>query len=112
MTPAAPARVDHAAMTEATDPVVTVANTRSHGQVVRWFRDLPAAHYPASAPLTADARGVAVSGYLTDLPPGWVEAAVRAHDTLKANPAADLTMMATHVNRGPSNGPLLPRRKD
>lgn len=104
-------RVDHARMTDATDPVVTVAVTRSHGQIIRWFWDLAAAEHPASALLTASQRGVTVTGYLTDLPPGWVDAAVRAHATLKADPKADLSMMATHVNRGPSNGPLIPRGK-
>lgn len=86
-----------------TDPVVTVS-----GGEVRWFTSLAAAAHPGSAPLVATAAGVVVRGYLTDLPAGWVDAAVRAHETLSADPGADLSMMATHRNSGPPNGPLVP----
>ena len=86
-----------------TDPVVTV----SRG-AVRWFTSLAAAAHPGSAPLVATAAGVVVNGYLTDLPAGWVDAAVRAHKTLAADPGADLGLMATHRNAGPPNGPLVP----
>jgi hypothetical protein len=67
-----------------------------------------AAAYPASALLTADARGVLVIGYLTDLPASWVTAATQAHERLKAEPGRDMTGLATHRPSGPSNGPLVP----
>jgi hypothetical protein len=93
------------------EPVVTVTGY-DHGQQVRWFWTAKAATYPASAPLTADARGVLVVGYLNDLPVGWVDAAVRAHERLKADPEADLGGMATHQPTGVPNGPLAPARPD
>ncbi len=94
---------------ERTDPVVVVTAGRpGHGQQVRWFLNVEDATRPAGARLTATARGVAVAGYLTDVPDGWVDAAVRAHRRLHADPRVDLQGMATHYNRGPSNGPLVP----
>ena len=92
-----------------TDPVVVVTPGRpGHGQQVRWFLNVEEATRPAGARLVATARGVAVGGYLTDLPGGWVDAAVRAHRRLHADPRTDLRPMATHYNRGPANGPLVP----
>jgi hypothetical protein len=88
-----------------TSPVVVV---REYGGVtqVGWYTDLATAAYPAKAVLTATAAGVVVAGYLTDVPPGWVDAARRAHDVLKADPGADMGRLATHAPVGPSNGPL------
>ncbi len=90
-----------------TDPVVTVtADPGGGGQVVRWFLTPADATHPGNAPLTATARGVAATGYLTDLPAGWVDAARRAHEQLRANPYADLSRLATHRYGPPGNGPL------
>lgn len=90
-----------------TSPVVVV---REYGGVtqVGWYPDLNTAAYPARASLTATAAGVTVAGYLTDVPPGWVDAARRAHEQLKADPGADMSRLATHASVGPSNGPLKP----
>lgn len=86
-----------------TDPVVTVS-----GGVVSWFTSLDAARKVWPAPLCATAAGVVVTGYLTDLPPGWVDAACRAHAVLKSDPDADLSMMATHRSAGAPSGALVP----
>ena len=91
-----------------TDPVVTVTGRPADGQVVRWFVTPADAGHPGSAPLVATRRGVVVTGYLTDLPPGWVDAARRAHEQLRAEPYADLGKLATHYYAGAGNGPLLP----
>lgn len=96
-------------MTDAdrTSPVVVV-HERNGDTAVCWYPDPSSAHYPGSAALHATAAGVRVAGYLTDVPRGWVDAAVRAHELLKADPGADMTRLATHRNAGPSNGPLVP----
>lgn len=89
-------------------PVITVSATLMDGQVVRWHRSVSDAtiHRPV---ISASRNGVAVHAeYLTDVPDEWVSAAREAHATLKRNRSADLRSLATHVNRGPSNGPLVP----
>ncbi len=91
-----------------TDPVVTVTGQPADGQVVRWFRSPADATRPGSAPLTATARGVAAAGYLTDVPAGWVDAARRVYEQLRANPYTDLSRLATHYYEPPGNGPLRP----
>ncbi len=91
-----------------TDPVVTVTGRPEDGQVIRWFVTPADATLPGQAPLTATTRGVTAAGYLTDLPAGWVDAARRAHEQLRANPYADLSRLATHYYEPPGNGPLRP----
>jgi hypothetical protein len=88
--------------------IITVTATVMDGTVVRWHHTLSAAetHRPA---ISASRRGVAVQAeYLTDLPPEWVAAATAAYETLRRTPRADMRHLATHRNRGPSNGPLVP----
>lgn len=95
-------------MTDNTSPVVVVRTDNNGNTAASWYPDLDAAHYPGNAALVATPAGVTVAGYLTDIPAGWVEAARRAHDQLKTDPAADLGRLATHYHDGPSNGPLKP----
>jgi hypothetical protein len=90
-----------------TDPVVTVALEQG-STVVRWYRTVADAAFPGGALLEASMRGVRASGWLTDIPAGWVDAAVRAHHTLRSDPLRDMTALATHRNDGPPNGPLVP----
>lgn len=90
-----------------TGPVVVVRRP-SAGTAVSWYRDLAAASYPGKGLVVATAAGVTVPGYITDLPRGWVDAAIRAHEQLKADPAADMSRLATHQHVGPANGPLRP----
>jgi hypothetical protein len=90
-----------------TDPVVTV--TPDQGDtVVRWYRTVADAAFPGGALLEASMRGARVSGWLTDVPAGWVDAAVRAHHALREDPLRDMTALATHRHDGPANGPLVP----
>lgn len=90
------------------DPVVTVTTTVMDGTVVRWHRDVQAAQTMRPV-LSACREGVLVhGGYLTAIPDEWVAAARQAHELLARNPHADLSHLATHRHRGPSNGPLEP----
>jgi hypothetical protein len=92
----------------ADDPVITVTPTVRDGVVVRWHRSLGHAqtHRPV---VSASRRGVAVHAeYITDVPVGWMVAATQAYEALLNDRRADLSYLATHVNRGPSNGPLVP----
>jgi len=87
--------------------IVTVTATMD-GTVVRWHRTLADAQTYRPA-LTASRNGVmAPYGYVTDVPPEWMQAAVQAYETLRRDPKADVKHLATHVNRGPANGPLVP----
>lgn len=91
-----------------TDPVITVTATLMDGQVVRWHRSVDDASIHRSV-LSASRSRVGVSAEdLTDVPDEWIAAARAAHTELKTNRSADLRRLATHVNRGPSNGPLVP----
>jgi hypothetical protein len=93
------------------DPVITVTATVMDGQVVRWHRTVDAAtnHRPV---LSASRNGVAVHAeYLTDVPREWIDAAKAAHASLTASRNADMRHLATHQNRGFSNGPLEPVEK-
>lgn len=88
--------------------VITVNTTIMQGTCVRWYRDVGQAanHRPV---LSASREGVAVHAqYLTSIPETWVAAAKRAHQQLARDRQADMSRWATHVNRGPSNGPLVP----
>lgn len=90
-------------------PVITVTATIMSGAVVRWHQTLSAAenHRPV---LSASREGVMTHNdvYLNEIPPDWIAAATQAYETLRRNPRADVRHLATHVNRGPSNGPLVP----
>lgn len=89
-------------------PVITVNTTVMDGQVVRWHRSVSDATIYRPV-ISASRQGVAVHAeYLTDVPDEWVAAAREAYAELKANRGADLRSLATHVHRGPSNGPLVP----
>lgn len=88
------------------DPVVIVTKAGG-GDVVRWHRTPEEATRPGEPLIEATVRGVRVPGWLTDVPAGWVEAAVRAHHTLRSDPERDMTGLATHRHDGPSNGPLV-----
>ncbi|HEV8653258.1 MAG TPA: hypothetical protein VG276_28665 [Actinomycetes bacterium] len=89
-------------------PVVMVSPTVMDGTVVRWYRSVAAAEI-SRASLSASCRGVAVhEELLTDVPPAWVEQAVKAYQTLAANPRADLGGLATHHHRRFMNGPIVP----
>jgi len=88
--------------------IVTVTATTMDGTVVRWYRDLADAQ--TYRPILAASRAgvMAPYGYLTDIPPEWMQAATQAHETLRRDPGADMSRLATHVNQGPANGPLVP----
>jgi hypothetical protein len=89
--------------------IVTVTATVMDGTAVRWYRGMSAAemHRPV---LSASRRGVKVYDgvYLNEVPPEWIAAAMQAYETLRGDPRADVKHLATHVNKGPSNGPLVP----
>lgn len=94
-----------------TDPVITVTATIMDGQVVRWYRTVGAAanHRPV---LSASRNGVSVHGeYLTGIPQSWIDTAKQAYADLAADSDADVKRLATHRNRGFSNGPLEPVEK-
>lgn len=89
-------------------PVITVTATVMDGQVVRWHRTVQAAA-TMRPEVSASRNGVAVHAqYLTDVPPEWVDAAKAAHSVMRCNRQADMRILATHINQGPSNGPLVP----
>lgn len=91
-----------------TEPVILVSTTPSGVRLVRWFPDLWSAERN-HVTLTASALGVSAHGqYLTDIPSAWIEAAMLAWRALSADPGADVSHMATHVNSVTSNGPLIP----
>lgn len=90
-----------------TDPVVTVGTDQGN-TVIRWYRTVADAAFPGGALVEASMRGARVSGWLTDVPAGWVDAAVRAHHALREDPQRDMTPLATHRHDGPANGLLVP----
>lgn len=93
------------------DPVVTVTTTVMDGTVVRWHRSVYAAQ-TMSPEVSASRKGVRIhAAYLTEVPAEWVDAARAAHEVLAQNRVADLSHLATHRHRGPSNGPLEPVEK-
>ena len=89
--------------------MVTVTATIMSGTVVRWHRNLTSAelHRPM---LSASREGVMTHNdvYLNEIPPHWMAAAMEAYELLRRDPRADVRHLATHVHRGPSNGPLVP----
>lgn len=88
--------------------VITVNATIMMGTCVYWFRSVGDAERQQVL-LTASREGVQVGrGYLTDIPDQWITDARRAHHELAGNPGADMSGWATHVHRGPPNGPLVP----
>jgi hypothetical protein len=87
-------------------PVVVVLDNTLSGVMVRWFSSLGDANNNRAA-LTATARGVVVSAYLTGVPDEWVAAARAAHRALKDG--ADVSHLATHRSRfAGGGGPLDP----
>lgn len=88
-------------------PVVTVITTIMDGTVVRWYRNLEAADL--SRPMISASRnGVAVHRtYLTDVPDELITAAREAYEKLRRERSADMTALATHVQRG-MRGPHVP----
>lgn len=92
-------------------PVITVTATVMDGQVARWHRTVEDAAINRVV-VSASRNGVAVHAqYLTDVPPEWIDAAKAAHAELAADRSADVRSLATHRNRGFSNGPLEPVEK-
>lgn len=87
--------------------IVTVAKAAVDGTIVRWHTCLDAARIYQPA-MTASRHGVRVEAYLHEIPAEQLRAAQRAYDALRADRNADMSHLATHVNRGPSNGPLVP----
>lgn len=90
--------------------VVTVTSNDIEGTVVRWHHDLASAvnHHPA---LSASQHGVHYQGPLNEVPQDWIDAAIVAWETLRADPGADMTRLATHAQRvvlGSPSGPLEP----
>lgn len=89
-------------------PVVTVTATIMDGTVVRWHRSLSAAECHAPT-VTASRNGVMVpNGYVTDVPPEWMQAATQAYEKLRRAPRADMKHLATHRHNIVANGPLVP----
>lgn len=89
-------------------PVITVTATIMDGAVVRWHRSQSAAEY-CTPTVTASRNGVMVpNGYVTDVPPEWMQAAMQAHETLRRAPGADMKHLATHRHNIVANGPLVP----
>ncbi|MGP3917683.1 hypothetical protein [Nonomuraea sp. 10N515B] len=87
--------------------IVTVNTTIMDGTVVRWFRSLDAAQTQRQV-MSASRHGVRVEVYLHEIPGEALRAANGAYETLRRDRNADVRHLATHVNRGPSNGPLVP----
>jgi len=88
--------------------IVTVTSTIMDGTVVRWYRTLPDAqiHRPI---LSVSRAGVRVHDvYLHEVPDEALAIAQDAWAVLRRDPRHDVRYLATHVNRGPSNGPLVP----
>jgi dihydrodipicolinate synthase/N-acetylneuraminate lyase len=93
------------------DPVITVTATVMDGQVARWYRSVEDATIHRAV-LSASRSGVSVyAEFLTDVPQEWIDAAKAAHAELAADRNADVRHLATHRNRGFSNGPLEPVEK-
>ncbi|MEU8362322.1 hypothetical protein AB0C27_40520 [Nonomuraea sp. NPDC048882] len=89
-------------------PVITVTPTIMDGTVVRWHRSLSAAECHAPT-VTASRHGVMVpNGYVTEVPPEWLQAAMGAYETLRRNRDADMKHLATHRHNIVANGPLVP----
>ncbi|MGI5286642.1 hypothetical protein ACQEVF_25340 [Nonomuraea polychroma] len=86
--------------------IVTV-NKIMDETVVRWFRSLDAAQNQRHV-MSASRHGVRVEVYLHEIPAEAQRTAHGAYETLRRDRNADVTHLATHVNRGPSNGPLVP----
>lgn len=78
--------------------IVTVAPTIMAGTVVRWYRDNdPLACLPSIEPVASASRlGVRVGVFLHDLPAEVMTAAQDAYETLRLDPDADLSDLATH----------------
>jgi hypothetical protein len=88
--------------------IITVKTTIMDGTVVRWYRRLDDAniHRPV---LSASRNGVRVHDvYLHEIPDEVLSVAQDAYAVLRRDPHADVHHLATHVNRGPTNGPLVP----
>ncbi|MGW6502968.1 hypothetical protein [Nonomuraea angiospora] len=86
--------------------IVTV-NTFSNETMVRWFRSLEAAQTQRHV-MSATRHGVRVEVYLHEIPAEALRAAQNAYEVLRRDRNADVNYLATHVNRGPANGPLVP----
>lgn len=89
--------------------IVTVTSTVMDGTVVRWHRSLQAAEHHRPI-LSASRNGVQTHNdvYLHEIPAEVLRTANDAYEKLRRDRAADVRHLATHVNRGPSNGPLIP----
>ncbi|MFB4273032.1 hypothetical protein [Nonomuraea sp. GTA35] len=87
--------------------IVTVTKAARDGSVVRWHTCLAAAETFRPV-MTADRHGVRVNAYLHEIPAEALRAAEQAYETLRRDREADVSHLATHVHRGPSNGPLVP----
>ncbi len=91
-------------MAEAVQPVVIVYGATPSGPTVRWHRSVrDAAHMNAA--LSVSRHGVAVVGYLTDVPDEWVAAAKAAYRALLDG--ADVSHLATHRAQFPGGGGTL-----
>lgn len=77
------------------DPVIIVFPTIMDGTVVRWYLSESAAENGREV-LSASCNGVMVNGYLTDIPPAWLNTARSTYETLKRNDRADVSHLATH----------------
>ena len=89
-------------------PVITVTATIMDGTVVRWYRAFGDAQTRRPF-LSASRNGVKVhEGYLHEIPDEVLQVAQEAYGKLRRTPGADLSELATHINKGPLNGPLVP----
>jgi hypothetical protein len=87
--------------------IITVTPTLTDGAIVRWHTCLSAAQIYQPV-MTASRHGVRVETYLHEIPAEVLRAAQRAYEALRHDRNADVTHLATHRHKGPSNGPLVP----
>ncbi|SRR6266705_1085265 len=94
--------------------IVIVTPTIMDGAVVRWYHAVDVTNFGDTEPVhiageevaSASRNGVRVRGYLHDAE-AILPAARAAYETLRANPGADLSHLATHHRRVLS-GELVP----
>ncbi|MFD6565362.1 hypothetical protein [Micromonospora profundi] len=90
--------------------IVTVTPTIMSGTVVRWYHDNDDLdRLPGIEPVASASRdGIRVGVYLHDVPAEVMQAAEEVHETLRRDPDADLSHLATHRKRGGLGGPYEP----
>ncbi len=90
--------------------IVTVTPAFISGTVVRWYHDdSPIDCLNAIEPVASASRdGIRVGVYLHQVPAEVMQTAREVHDTLRRNPDADVSRIATHRTRGSLFGPYEP----